>query len=468
MADFCVYWIRRAHDHLPACTAADPVAGRAGLVGTQNIRNNQSRVGGLDYVVRDGIIVEAVDNQPWSGEANVHVSIANWAKTRDPLLVPKTKRLWFKVEPSPAAKKLRKAQGKSATKDYELSFREVAQINSALSDQTDVSAAGPLLCNTDPQRCFNGQMLGHQGFLLTADQRAEIIKRDPRSAEVIHPYLNGVEVLTLGGAGERFVLDFEQMDQLTAAGYDGAFAWVRDKVLPDRERKAEEGRDADGKLRPHHKGFLAHWWRLGFGRPEMLSVIKPLPRYLACAYVTKRPVFLFISREFRPSNLIQVFGFADDYSFGVLQSHAHWLWFTTKCGKLTERFRYSAESVFDTFPWPQTPSAAQIEAVAAAGCEGRRIRAEARPQMKGGLRALYRTLELPGANPLKAAHATLDAAVLAAYGFSAKADLLAQLLTLNHQVAMRLARTESVTPPGIPSGFSSPARLITEDCIRPI
>ena len=29
-----------------------------------------------------GTIVEAVDNQPWSGEANVHVSIANWVKTQ--------------------------------------------------------------------------------------------------------------------------------------------------------------------------------------------------------------------------------------------------------------------------------------------------------------------------------------------------------------------------------------------------
>ena len=48
MADYCVYWFRKAHDALPPCTAADPLAGRAGLVGTQNVRNNQSRVGGLD------------------------------------------------------------------------------------------------------------------------------------------------------------------------------------------------------------------------------------------------------------------------------------------------------------------------------------------------------------------------------------------------------------------------------------
>ena len=37
----------------------------------------------------------------------------------------------------------------------------------------------------------------------------------------------------------------------------------------------------------------------------------------------------------------------------------------------------------------------------------------------------YRNLELPGANPLKDAPTALDAAVLAAYGFSANKDVLA-------------------------------------------
>jgi hypothetical protein len=41
-------------------------------------------------------------------------------------------------------------------------------------------------------------------------------------------------------------------------------------------------------------------------------------------------------------------------------------------------------------------------------------------KIKGGLRAVYRTLELPGQNPLKDVHVALDAAVLAAYGFSPK------------------------------------------------
>jgi hypothetical protein len=109
----------------------------------------------------------------------------------------------------------------------------------------------------------------------------------------------------------------------------------------------------------------------------------------------------------------------------------------------------------------------KINTVAAAARELRRVRAEALPKLKGGLRALYRTLELPGANPLKDAHAALDAAVLAAYGFSAKKDLLAQLLELNLSVAQRLEKAEPVTPPGIPASFPKPETLISDDCIRP-
>lgn len=130
--------------------------------------------------------------------------------------------------------------------------------------------------------------------------------------------------------------------------------------------------------------------------------------------------------------------------------------------------RLLASSFFDTFPWPQAATLKQIDAVAAAAREVRRVRAEALRNLKGGLRALYRTLELPGANPLKDAHAALDAAVLAAYGFSAKKNLLAQLLALNQQVAARIEKGESVTPPGMPKNYPDAKKLVTEDCIRPV
>src|SRR5690606_23110264 len=141
---------------------------------------------------------------------------------------------------------------------------------------TDVTAAKALTCNTEPQRSFNGQMLGHEGFLLTAEERATIIKKDARSAEVIFPYLNGREFLSGDGKPERYVLDFETRDQMEASKYSAAFQWVRDKVLPDRERKAKEGIDAEGNMRPHHKGFLARWWQLSFPRPELLSWLEKI------------------------------------------------------------------------------------------------------------------------------------------------------------------------------------------------
>jgi hypothetical protein len=65
-------------------------------------------------------------------------------------------------------------------------------------------------------------------------------------------------------------------------------------------------------------------------------------------------------------------------------------------------------------------------------------------------------------------HAALDTAVLAAYGFSAKKDLLAQLLALNQQVAAMIAKGELVIAPGVPKIYPDPQRLVTEDCIKPV
>jgi hypothetical protein len=465
MADFCVYWFRRAHDHLPPCTTADPVAGRAGLVGTQNIRNNQSRVGGLDHVAATGTIVEAVDNQPWSGEANVHVSIANWAKTKDPLLLPAKRRLWFKVE-SKLAKPRKKRADASAAKEFDLGFRDVDAINSALSDQTDVSGAHVLSCNTNPQCIFNGQFPRHHGFVLTPEVAAELIAKDLANREVVHPFLIGAEMLTKGEP-MRWVIDFQKMDIIKASRFTAPFAHVQHHVLPHVNALAETENKASGKSAGQDQGWLKTWWQHFRCRKELVDTVARKHRYLACCEVTKRPIFCFVDTYVRPDHTLEAFAFADDYSFGILQSATHWLWFVTKCSKLTERFRYTPESVFDTFPWPQRPDAKAVRAVADAGRKVRLIRADAVAANKGGLRALYRGLELPGANPLKDAHAALDEAVLAAYGFSGRKDLLAQLLALNLDVAARIERGELVTAPGAPSNFPDHASLVTTDCIRP-
>jgi len=61
----------------------------------------------------------------------------------------------------------------------------------------------------------------------------------------------------------------------------------------------------------------------------------------------------------------------------------------------------------------------------------------------------------------------LDTAVLAAYGFSATQDMLAQLLVLNQEVAAKIEQGSPVTAPGVPKSYPDAKQLVTEDCIRP-
>ena len=464
MADYCVYWIRKAHDHLPACTACDPVAGRAGLVGTQNIRNNQSRVGGLDYVVKTGTIVEAVENQPWSGEANVHVSIANWVKTQDSALLPKARKLWFKIEPSAAAKKPRKHGSGPAAKDYELDVRDCDQINSALSNNADVSGAKCLSANEGI--CYTGQYPRHEGFMLNGNDARQMIQADAKNREVLWPFLVGRELLSQG-LEDRWVIDFQTRTIFDAKAYPQPFKHIEQFTLPYISQKAAEEQEKSKKDTGQDQNWLKTWWQHFRCRPEMIGKIAKLRRYIVCSRITKRPIFVFISSEIRPGDALSCFALEDDYSFGIVQSNPHWQWFREKCSKMKSDFRYTPESVFDTFPWPQTATVKQIDAVAAAARELRRLRAEALPKMKGGLRALYRTLELPGANPLKDAHAALDTSVLTAYGFNAKKDLLAQLLALNQEVAAKIEKGEPVTAPGVPPNYPDAKKLVTADCIKP-
>jgi hypothetical protein len=128
-ADYCVYWFRRAHEEMK-------FGQRAGLVGTNTIRQNYSREGGLDYIVNSGgIITDAVSSQVWSGDAVVHVSIANWIKGS------------YK-----GSRKLAVQNGDRRESPF--SYFEVDEINSALSRAVDLTEAGDLAANKDSNRSF--------------------------------------------------------------------------------------------------------------------------------------------------------------------------------------------------------------------------------------------------------------------------------------------------------------------------
>lgn len=460
MADFCVLWFRRAHDELKPCTAADLLTGRAGLVGTQNVRNNASRVGGLDHIASSGTIVDAVDNQPWSGEANVHVSIANWVKTEDEKLLPKARRLWFMAASSPGGKKRPRGSG-SAAKRYQLDMREVSHINSSLSDRVDVSRAEKLAANEG--YCYTGQYPRYnEGFVLSLSDGAAMRSATESYSQVVHPFAGGDELLQAGKV-KRYVIDFQMRSIVEAQAYTAPFNHVKARVLPYVQKLAAAERAKTGMSSGQDQGWLNTWWQHFRPRPELIGKIGQMSRYLVCSRVTKRPIFMYLSSSVRPSDALSCFALDDDYSFGVLQSQAHYMWFHAKCSNMKSDPRYTSESVFSTFPWPQAPTRARVEAVADAANRVLSVRTAA--SMAGtGLRALYSTLDLPGKSPLKDAHIALDTAVLSAYGFSNKKDLLQQVLDLNTQVAGLIGARKVVTGPGVPSTCINAAALVSEDC----
>ena len=81
------------------------------------------------------------------------------------------------------------------------------------------------------------------------------------------------------------------------------------------------------------------------------------------------------------------------------------------------------------------------------------------------LRELYKSLETPGENRLRDAHAALDAAVRAAYGMKPDEDILAFLLKLNLELAEKETKGEPITPPGLPAFVEQPKDFITKDCV---
>jgi hypothetical protein len=452
LADYCVYWFRRAHDHLAE-------GHRAGLVGTNTIRQNYSREGSLDYIAaHGGTITEAVSSQVWSGDAVVHVSIVNWVKG-----------------PQEGKKRLLIQDGDLRTSPWRVA--ELDKINTALSFDVDITQAKSLAVNAKSGACFQGQTHGHEAFVLSREEAKEMVKKESRCREIIFPYLIADDLLgTTSSRPTRFVIDFSGHDLISASGYGPAFERIKERVLPARQKAADEeaaenklllAENKNAKPNKHHEVFLKRWWQFSWGRTEMIAAIKKLPRYIVCSRVTKRPIFEFFSPEIHPNDALTVFLFADDYSFGILQSCFHWLWFKNRCSTMKADPRYTSNTVFDSYSWPQSPNAKHVMDVAKAA---EKLRTERRAMVeKHGqpLRDLYRTLELPGKHPLKDLQLELDKAVASAYGTTLRSNPLALLMELNEALSAKDLKGEKIIGPCLPKIDGLKSDLVSSDCVRP-
>ena len=67
---------------------------------------------------------------------------------------------------------------------------------------------------------------------------------------------------------------------------------------------------------------------------------------------------------------------------------------------------------------------------------------------------------------LRRAQESLGRAVCEAYNMPATAEILEFLLNLNLTLAAQESNNQPIQTPGLPASYSTPEKLVTEDCIR--
>jgi hypothetical protein len=314
-----------------------------------------------------------------------------------------------------------------------LDGQPVSEINADLSGQVDVTQASRLRENAN--LCFLG-MTKAGPFDIDAGTATRMLEAplNPNgrpNRDVVKPRLGGQDVVQRPRAG--WVIDFGvDTPESVAALYEAPFEYVRAHVKPVREATRGENKNVP-------------WWLHARSRPALRASIYNLKRCIVTPEVAKYRLFAWMDTSVIPDHKLHVFARDDDYFFGVLHSKVHEAWSLAQCSWMGvgDDPSYSSSRTFETFPFPWPPGQEpagdpRVEAIAAAARDLVAKRdAWLNPPGATPEQLAERTLtHLYNARPswLQQAHAHLDAATLAAYGWPADlpdAEILARLLALN-------------------------------------
>ena len=125
------------------------------------------------------------------------------------------------------------------------------------------------------------------------------------------------------------------------------------------------------------------------------------------------------------SDLVFVLPKASLWHLGVLSSTMHNAWMRAVAGRLESRYRYSNTIVYNNYPWPQPLADKQRQAVETAAqavldARQREFDLCAKAGQHASMALLYNPDTMPA--ELARAHAALDRAVDAAYGYKGGKD----------------------------------------------
>ena len=405
-ADLCCYWFEKARAAIEAGRAK-----RAGLLATQAIRGGANRRV-LERIKASGDIFYAQSDRPWiqKGVA-VRVAMVGFDGGSE------TQRLLNESKDDPTEVALARA-------------RPVEGINANLTSRLDLTKARRLKENLGI--CFQGPVKVGSFDIDWRLAQQFVASPNPdgrQNSDVVRPWLNGRDIASRPSG--KFIIDFGELPESEAMMYEAPFEYVRRVVGPVRRANRDRQR-------------RENWWRLGRSGSDLKRATERLTRFICTPRVAKHRLFVWVSARTMPDSRLFAVAREDDYFFGVLHSRIHEVWALATSSRhgVGNDPTYNNTTCFETFPLPQ-PTPEQEEAVATAARELDRLRQGwLNPEPAGGLplpeaELKQRTLtNLYNQRPawLANAHAALDAAVFAAYGWPANLgdeEILARLLQLN-------------------------------------
>ncbi len=447
-ADFVMYWWHKAAVEVGAGSAS-----RFGLITTNSLTMTYNRrVVEARLTSRHPVhLAFAIPDHPW-------VDSAQGAAVRIAMTVCSKGigegTLQTVVEESVAAE--------AEARTVALTANQGA-IHANLAIGVNVAKASQLAANGSISAM--GMILVGAGFLIEADDPLRLAEPDR-----IHPYLNGKDLTQR--SRDVYVIDMYGLgiDEVRRR-FPQCFQRLLDRVKPERDVSKD-------------KSLRENWWLFRRTNIQLRQAIAGLRRYIGTTETAKHRLFSFIDGSVTPDQKIRVIGCDDAVILGVLSSNLHVDWSLATGGTLEDRPVYNNTTCFETFPFPAddtglTPALAERIRTLAEQIDAHRKARQAEHEAVT-LTGLYNVLAklrrgevlttkekvlhsqgLVGV--LQSLHDELDAAVLAAYGWSDLgpvpwADdtahaawteaLLERLVALNTRRAAEEAGTWPGSPPG--------------------
>ena len=280
----------------------------------------------------------------------------------------------------------------------ESNYKICEQISPYLTDTPVifVESRSTPLCDV-PKMRFGSMPRDGGGFVLSPEEKEELVKKEPLAAKWIRPYIGAVEFLN---NKERYCLWLVNADP----GEISKCPTVKKRVEFVRETRASSKAAGTRKFAATPTLFCQ------IAQPDTDYIIVPKTSSGKRRYV---PIG-FMDKDTIASDLVFLIPDAGLYEFGVLMSNVHNSWMRLVAGRLKSDYRYAKDIVYNTFVWcnPTVEQKAKIESTARGILEARKL------YPNSTLANMYDDVLMPP--ELRKAHQQNDRAVMQAYGFSIK------------------------------------------------